>query len=149
MSIAEGIDARLTEAMRARDAATTSTLRLIKSALKNAYIAQQKELDETQVIGVLQKEVKLRQDAARSYDEASRPELASKEREEIRVIKEFLPEGPSEEAVKKAVEEAIQQIGATSMAQMGPVIGSAKSALGPGADSAIVAAEAKRQLTSG
>lgn len=149
MPIAEQIETRLTEAMRSGDSATTSTLRMLKAALKNASIAAQNELSEDQVIAVLQKEVKSRTDSARAYDEGGRAELAEKERGEIALIKEFLPEAPSEEQISEAVTEAIHETGATTMAQMGQVIGAAKAKLGAAADGALIAAEAKRQLSEG
>jgi hypothetical protein len=146
MDIAQRIEEKLKESMREGDTTATGTLRMVKSALKNAEIAAQKALGEDQTIGVLQKEVKLRQDAAQSYTDAGRPELAEKEHSEISVIREFLPEAPSEEAIKAAVSEAVASTGATGMAQMGAVIGSAKAKLGAAADGAQIAAEAKRQL---
>jgi len=125
----ERIARDLTAAMKARDAARTSTLRMARAALKNREIEKQGALDDAEVARVLQGLVKQREDSALQYDKGGRPELAEKERAEIAVLKDYLPADVSDEEVKAAVENAISETGASSMKDMGKVMKAALSTL--------------------
>ena len=109
-------------AMRAGDAETRDTLRMVVAALKNQRIELGRELEEADELAVLQKAVKTRKDSVDQYVEAGREELAAKERAEIAVIERYLPAQMSEDDVRGVVEKAIADVGATSKKEMGQVM---------------------------
>ena len=115
----------LKEAMREKDKLALSTLRMLKSSVKNAAIEKggaDAELDDAEVANVIRKEVKKRQDSIEQYEKADRPELADAERAEIEVLQKYLPKPLDEEEIAKAVDEAIAEVGATSRKEMGQVM---------------------------
>ena len=118
----------LKDAMRAKDAARLSTLRLINAAIKDRDIAARSEDDtggvsDAQIRDILAKMVKQRRDSAEAYDEAGRIDLAEQERAEIEVIQSFLPRQLSETDVQKAINAAIEETGASSIRDMGRIMG--------------------------
>jgi uncharacterized protein YqeY len=116
-------------AMKARDERRVSTLRLVNATIKNAEIEAErggKSLSEDDVLGLLQKMIKQRQESVEIYDKASRAELADKERSEIEIITGFLPQQMSEEQAKAAIAEVIRQESATGMKDMGKVMAALK-----------------------
>ena len=119
------------DAMRARDAERLSTIRLIQAALKDRDIANRGqgkgEAGDDEIVQVLAKMVKSREDAAKLYDEGHRPELAAKERAEIEVIRGFMPKQMGEDEVRAAVTAAIGATGATSIKDMGKVMADLKA----------------------
>ncbi len=119
------------DAMRARDAERLSTIRLIQAAIKDRDIANRGqakgEAGDDEIVQVLAKMVKSREDAAKLYDEGHRPELAAKERAEIEVIRGFMPKQMSEDEVRAAVTAAIAATGATSVKDMGKVMAELKA----------------------
>jgi len=119
------------DAMRARDAERLSTIRLIQAALKDRDIANRGqgkgEAGDDEIVQVLAKMVKSREDAAKLYDEGHRPELAAKERAEIEVIRGFMPKQMGEDEVREAVKAAIAATGATSIKDMGKVMADLKA----------------------
>ena len=122
----------LKEAMKAKDAARLSTLRLINAAIKDRDIAARSEeniegVSEDEIRAILAKMIKQRRDSAEAYDEAGRIELAEQERAEIEVIQSFLPKPLSESDVQKAIEEAIAETGASSIRDMGKIMGVLKA----------------------
>jgi len=129
MTLTERITRDLTSAMKARDAARTSALRMAKAALHNREIDKQAALDDAEVVKVLQGLVKQREDAAEQYDKGRRPELAEKERAEIGVLKGYLPADVTDEEVAAAVAKAVEETGAASPKDMGKVMKAALSAL--------------------
>jgi uncharacterized protein YqeY len=127
MALTETLTKDLTAAMKAKDAARTSVLRMAKAALKNREIEKGEALDDDEIVKSLQSLVKQREDSAEQYDKAARSELAAKERAEIEVLKEYLPEGASEAEIEAAVARAIEETGAASPKDMGKVM---KAAMG-------------------
>jgi hypothetical protein len=132
MDLRARIGAGLKEAMREKDATRLSTLRLINAAIKDQDIAARGEgrsdgVDEQAVLGILGKMVKQRQESARAYEEGGRLELAETEREEIAVIEEFLPRQLTGDEVDAAIDAAIAETGATSLRDMGRVMGVLKA----------------------
>ena len=110
-------------AMLAKDADRLSTLRLLKSAVGYAQIERKTEpLSDGDFIAVVQKEVKKRRDSIEQFDKGGRPELAEKERKEILVLETFLPKPLSAEELEQLVKATIQELGASSKKDMGPVI---------------------------
>lgn len=121
-SLLETLQTDLKQAMRAGDADTRDAIRMVLAALKNRRIELGADLDEGESLAVLTKQVKSREDSAGQYDAAGRPELAAKERAEIEVIRRYLPEQLSEEAVRELVERTIARLGATSKKDLGQVM---------------------------
>jgi uncharacterized protein YqeY len=124
----ERINAGLKDAMRNKDATRLSTLRLISAAVKDQDIAVRATgkadgVPEGEVLAILAKMVKQRQESARAYEEGGRLELAEKEREEIAVIEEYLPRQLSDDEVEKAIAAAIAETGAEGLRDMGRVMG--------------------------
>ena len=136
MTLVERITQDLTAAMKAQDAARTSTLRLAKAALMNKQIDKRGDLDDAETTRVLQGLVKQREDAAEQYAKAGRPELAEKERAEMALLKAYLPAEVTEEEIVVAVEQAMADTGATSPKDMGKVMKAALAALAAGGKSA-------------
>ncbi|WP_340301148.1 MULTISPECIES: GatB/YqeY domain-containing protein [unclassified Roseobacter] len=133
MSLRERITNGLKDAMREKDAARLSTLRLINAAIKDQDIAARgagktEGVDEGEILAILAKMVKQRIDSANVYEEGGRLELAEKELAEIKVIEGFLPRQLSEAEIAAAIDAAIDQTGASSIRDMGRVMGALKAA---------------------
>jgi hypothetical protein len=129
MTLAETLTKDLTASMKAKDVPRTSVLRMAKAALKNREIEKGEALDDGEVVETLQRLVKQREDSAEQFDKAARPELATKERAEIEVLKGYLPEGASEAEIEAAVAQAVEETGAASPKDMGKVMKAAMAAL--------------------
>ena len=129
MTLVEQITQDLTAAMKAQDAARTSTLRMAKAALVNKQIDKHGALEDAEAVRVLQGLVKQREDAAEQYVKGGRPELADKERAEIVVLKAYLPAEVCEAEIAAAVEKAVAETGAASPKDMGKVMKAALAAL--------------------
>ena len=129
MDMRAKVSTALKDAMKAKDAERLSTLRLINAAIKDRDIAlrgteeEAKGCGDTEVLSILGRMVKQRQESARAYEEGGRLDLADREREEIAVIEEFLPQQLDAKQTDAAVAEAIAEIGATSIRDMGKVMG--------------------------
>lgn len=123
MSLQTRIQDALKAAMLARDPEKTGALRLLKSALGYAQIERKTdELSDADTLAVIQKEAKKRRDAIEEYERGGRPELAAKERTELKVIEEFLPQALSPAELEELVRGAIAEAGATSKKDMGAVM---------------------------
>ena len=125
------INEAVKDAMRSKEKLRLSTLRLINAAIKDKDIALRMEdrpdgVSSSEILQILGKMVKQRQESARAYEEGGRLELAQQELSEIKIIEEFLPRQLSDEDVAKAIEEVISDIGATSIRDMGQVMASLK-----------------------
>ena len=127
----ENINNAVKDAMRAKDERKLSTLRMVNSTIKNADIAARGEgkppLSDADLLGVLQKMIKQRQESVELYDKGARPELAAGEREEIAVISAYLPKQMSEDEVKAAIAAAVGETGAAGIKDMGKVISALKA----------------------
>ena len=126
----EQINEAVKGAMKAQEKLKLSTLRLVNAAIKNADIeaqmAQKPALTDDDILGVLQKLIKQRQDSVAAYEQGGRKELADQERAEIEVIKAFLPQQLSEAEAKEAIAAAIKDTGAAGMKDMGKVMAALK-----------------------
>ena len=127
MSLRERLQAALKEAMKAKEADRLSTLRLINAAIKDREIASRGEgaeieVGDPEILAIMGKMVKQRQESVRAYEEGGRLELAEKEMNEIRVIEEFLPRQLTPDEVEAAIKSAIGEAGATSIRDMGRVM---------------------------
>ena len=131
MSLRKKIEAKLNETLKAKDKNIYPTLRLVVSAIKDAEIAGrtkgQKELSDSDITSILKKMIKQRNESCEVYKKAGRSELLENESKEIEVISFFLPKQLSEEETKKICEEAIKSSEASSMKDMGKVMGALKS----------------------
>ena len=131
MSLKQQIESKLNEALKAKDKNTYPTLRLVVSAIKDAEIAGrskgQKEVADSDVTAILKKMIKQRNESCEVYKKAGRKELLESETREIEVINVFLPKQLSEEETKKICQETVKNVGATSMKDMGKVMGVLKS----------------------
>ena len=134
-------------AMRSHDKEIVTTLRMAISELKKEEIDNKVALDDAFVISILQRMIKQRKDAASQFQEANRPELAEKERNEITMLSEFLPEQLSEDDLLQIVKQEIISSGASSMQDIGKVMGSLKPKLLGKADMSTVSKLVKDQLS--
>ncbi len=112
----------LRDAMRAKDELRKRTLRMVISSIRLAEVEKGRPLDDPEVLAVLQKEVKSRQESLAEAQNAGRAELASQAEDEIRVLQEYLPEPLSPEELENLVRQAISEVGATSLREMGQVM---------------------------
>ena len=131
MSLKNQIEEKLNQALKAKDKNTYPTLRLVVSAIKDAEIAGRskgnKEISNGDITAILKKMIKQRNESCEVYKKAGRKELLEDEMKEIDVISSFLPKQLSHEETKKICEETIKKVGATSMKDMGKVMGVLKS----------------------
>ena len=131
MPLKKQIEDKLNEALKAKDKNTYPTLRLIVSAIKDAEIASrskgQKEIRDSDITSILKKMIKQRNESCEVYKKAGRSELLENETKEINIISTFLPKQLNEEETKKICEEIIKSVGASSMKDMGKVMGALKS----------------------
>lgn len=150
MTTKEQIEADLKTAMLAGEKELVTTLRGLKSTILYAEVeggSRGEGLDEDKVIALLQKEAKKRQESADLYKQGNDPEREQAELNEKKIIEKYLPEQVSEDEIKKAVDEAIAQTGASGPQAMGQVIGVVKSKFGAQADGGVVARIAKEKLS--
>ena len=147
MSLGKQIVADLTTAMKAQDAAKTSTLRMVKAAMMNRQIEKGSELDDDDVQKLLRSLVKQRRDSIEQYEKAGRQELVDKETAEIAVIETYLPQAASPEEIEQVVAAVIAETGASSIKDMGKVMKAAQAALaGKNADGRLISEVVKAKL---
>ena len=130
MSLQTKIETKLNEALKAKDKKTYSTLRLVIAAIKDTMIAKKikdkKTLPDNDLMSLLKKMVKQRNDSCDAYKKAGRNELLENEMSEIKIISEFLPKQLSEQETKKICLETMKKVGASSIKDMGKVMGALK-----------------------
>ena len=148
MSIKQTIHDAMKDAMRAKDKGRLGAIRLIQAEFKRIEVDERIEIDDTRALAVLDKMVKQRRDSISQYESADRQELADVEIAEISVIQDFLPAALSDEEISTMVQAAIQQTGASSMADMGKVMAIIKPQIQGRADAGAVSGLIKATLTS-
>jgi uncharacterized protein YqeY len=147
MSLKQRIIDDMIAAMRAKDAPRLSTLRMVKAAMMNRQIDKGGELSDEELAKMLQSLVKQRRDSVEQYERGGRAELAEKERVEIAVIEQYLPQAATREEIEGAVAAAIAETGASSMKEMGAVVRAAQAHLaGRAADGRVVSEIVKAKL---
>lgn len=147
MSLKQRITDDLTAAMKAQAAARLSTLRMVKAAMMNRQIEKGGELTDEEMTKLLQSLLKQRRDSVEHFDKAGRAELAAKERAEITVIEEYLPQAATRAEIEQAVAEALAETGATSARDMGAVMKAAQTRLaGRSADGRTISEIVKAKL---
>ncbi len=154
MELRERVNAAVKQAMKEKAADRLSTLRLINAAIKDRDIAvrgdgNENGVDDGEVLSILSKMVKQRRESARTYEEGGRLDLAERELEEIPVIEEFLPKALSDKEVEKAVNDAVREVGAESIRDMGRVMGALKAKYSGQMDFGAVGGMVKERLSAG
>tara|TARA_X000001036_G_scaffold368249_1_gene353800 strand:+ start:591 stop:1046 length:456 start_codon:yes stop_codon:yes gene_type:complete len=151
MALKQQIEEKLNEALKVKDKNTYPTLRLIISSIKDAEIAGrskgQKEIKDSDIIPILKKMIKQRNESCEVYKKAGRNELLDNEEKEIKVISAFLPKQLSEDETKKICQEIVKSTGANSMKDMGKVMGALKSKYADTIDFSIVSPIIKELLS--
>jgi uncharacterized protein YqeY len=147
MSIKERIAQDVKTAMLAKDTQKRDTLRLLQAAVKQKEVDERIELDDAGVIAVLDKLVKQRKDSIAAFEQAARQDLVDQEQAELTVLQTYLPERLSAEAVAKAVQAIVAELGAQGPGDMGKVMGAAKAQLSGKADMGQVSAAVKAALS--
>ena len=151
MSLQGQVDNDIKDAMRAKEAAKLSVLRMLKSALMNAAIEKSgagTQLDDAEASAVIRKEVKKRQDSVESFEKAGRHELADKEKNEIGMLSAYLPQALSDAEVAELVQASIAEVGATSRQQMGAVMKVANAKAAGRIDGKTLSAEVQKHLSA-
>jgi uncharacterized protein YqeY len=147
MSLKERISDDMKAAMRAKDSERLSTLRMLLAAMKQKEVDERIELDDTAVIGIVDKLIKQRKDAASQYAQAGRMDLADKETAEITTLQAYLPQRLSPQEIEAQVQRIVAEVGASGPADMGKVMAAAKAALAGRADMGQVSAAVKQALS--
>ena len=129
MALLERIQTDLVAAMRAKDEARLSAIRMIKTALKKHEVDSMKPLDEATELQLLNTLVKQRREAADMFRKGGRPELADREDAELKLIESYMPSAPSDEEIDAAISAALAETGVTSAKQMGVVMKAAQAKL--------------------
>lgn len=140
------ISEAMKEAMRAKDKERLGAIRLMMAEFKRIEVDERIELDDTRVLAVLDKMLKQRRDSIQQFEKADRQDLADKEAAEVAVIQEFMPAALSEEEINQLIDEAIAATGASSMKDMGALMGTLKPKLQGRADMGQVSQLIKSRL---
>jgi uncharacterized protein YqeY len=140
------IKTQVTISMKAGDKFRTSVLRMVLAEIQKIEIEEKSDLDELQITSILEKMIKQRNDAIVQFEKAQRQELADKEKQEIEMIKEFLPEQMSEQEVSELVSKIVSEVDAQDMKDMGMVMGALKPLIAGKADAGIVSQLVKKAL---
>ena len=148
MSRKQQLQKDLKKALRARDESRKSVIRMALAAITYAEVEHGGELDDADVVAVLRKEARQRQDAVAELRQADRPGLLAKEEAELEILEGYLPRLLSREEIAQEARQVIAEVGATGMAQMGPVMRQMMSKLKGRADGRVVN-EVVRELLSG
>jgi uncharacterized protein len=153
MALRDKLSEQMKDAMRAKDQRRLGTIRLILAALKDRDIANRSEesregVSDDEILSLLAKMVKQREESATAYDGGGRPELAKSERDEIAVIREFMPKQLSAEETKAEIAKIVAETGASSIKDMGKVMGALKERFAGQMDFAKAGAAVKEALSA-
>lgn len=121
-NLKDALQTSLKDAMRAKDSERRNVIRLVQSAIKQVEVDERKELDNDDVMSILQKEAKKRRESIVELEKADRPDDVEAEKFELSVIEEFLPKQFTEDELKPIVQAAVDEVGATSMKEMGQIM---------------------------
>jgi len=147
MTLQERLAQELKSAMLSKDAERLSTLRLLKSAAGYLQIEKKTEqLSDAEFVSLTQKEIKKRRDAIEQYEKGGRPELADKEKREVTVLETFLPKAIPAEELEQLVKATVQEMGAASKKEMGPVIKAVQAKVAGRADGKTISAAVAKAL---
>jgi uncharacterized protein YqeY len=146
MTLKSRITDDMKNAMRAREAARLSTIRLLLAAIKQREVDERKELTDPEIVGVIDKMVKQRKDSITQFEAGKRMDLADAERAELAILQAYLPQQLTEAEIDAAIESAVARTGAVGASAMGKVMGALKAELAGRADMAAVSARVKARL---
>ncbi|MFN2257661.1 MAG: GatB/YqeY domain-containing protein [Desulfuromonadaceae bacterium] len=146
MSIQTELSTAMKEAMRNKQSERLGVIRMLRSAIKNAEIEAKKELEDDEIISLFATQVKQRRDAAQTYRDGEREDLAAKEEAEIIILQEFMPAALSNEELQEIIETAVVELGATSMQDMGKVMKQVSAATRGRAEGRVVSELVKQRL---
>lgn len=146
MSLKERITDDMKAAMRAKDSERLGTIRLLTAAMKQKEVDERIELDDTAVVGVVDKLIKQRKDSIEAFEKAGRQDLADKEKAELAVLSAYLPARLSAEEIAAEVKAIVAELGAKGPGDMGKVMGAVKARLAGKADMGQVSAAVKAAL---
>ena len=133
--------------MKDGDKFRTTVLRMILAEIQKIEIDEKSDLNELQITSILEKMIKQRNDAIAQFEQAKRQELADKEKQEIEIIREFLPEQMSDDEISELVSKIVSEVGAQDMKDMGKVMGSLKPLIAGKADAGVVSQLVKKALS--
>eukprot|EP01156_Anaeramoeba_ignava_P002569 Anaeramoba_ignava/a218759_57.p3 GENE.a218759_57~~a218759_57.p3 ORF type:complete len:148 (-),score=30.96 a218759_57:1909-2352(-) len=134
MNLKEQLKADLKEAMRAKEIEKRDSIRAINTMIKQVEVDQRIELDDTEIIKLIQRGIKQREEAIAQYKEAGRDDLSQKEQQQIDIFSLYLPKQLSDEELEAVIKQIIEEVGATSMKDMGKIMNPAKEKIGGSAD---------------
>lgn len=146
MTLKEQINQDVITAMKEKNEQNLNVLRMLKAAIANAEIQKQKQLDDQEAIGLVQSQIKSRRDSIRLYEEGNRPELAEKEKQEVEILTQYLPEQLGEAEVRAVIQKAIAETGAQSAQDMGKVMAKIMPELKGKADGTMISQIVKEEL---
>ena len=146
MNLKDRITEDMKDAMRARQAERLSTIRMLLAACKQREVDERITLDDTAVIGIVDKLIKQRKDSIAAFAQAGRTDLVNKETAEVQVLEAYLPQRLDAAQIAAEVARIVAQTGANGPGDMGKVMGAAKAQLGGKADMALVSAAVKQAL---
>ena len=146
MSIKGKLTEDLKQALRQGDEQRKSTLRLVMAAIKNVEIEKRSELDEGELLAIIAKEVKQRHESIAEFQTGNRQDLADREEAELQILLAYLPEQLSQEEIELKARQVIEEVGATSPAQMGQVMGRLMPMMAGRADGKLVSQVVKELL---
>ena len=146
MSLKDRITDDMKSAMRAKDAPRLLTIRMLLAAVKQREVDERIELDDVQMVGIVDKQIKQRKDSIAAFELAQRSDLVDKESAELRVLEAYLPQRLSAEEIGAAVARIVASLGASGPGDMGKVMGAVKSELAGKADMGLVSAAVKVAL---
>ena len=151
--MSSGLKTQLTDAMKAAmkggDKETLAVIRLMLAALKQVEVDERIELDDARIIGILDKMVKQRRESISQFDAAGRDDLSSKEKAEVEIIQQYLPQALSEEEIETIINDAISSTGASSIKDMGKVMGIVKPLITGRGDMGVISGKIKSLLNAG
>jgi len=148
MSLKSRITDDMKDALRAKDSARLSTIRLLLAAIKQREVDERTEMSDADVIAIIEKMVKQRKDSVAQFDAGNRKDLADAERKEIDVLQSYRPAQLSDAEIDAAIAAALAQAGSGGPAAMGKVMATLKSQLAGRADLAAVSAKVKAKLSA-
>jgi uncharacterized protein YqeY len=149
MALKSRITSDMKDAMRAKDSARLSTIRMLLAAIKQREVDERRELAESDVVTVIEKMIKQRRDSIAQFEAGHRADLANAERAELEVLAGYMPKPLTEAEIDALIGEALANAGATGPAAMGKVMAELKPKLAGKADLSAVSAKVKARLTGG
>ena len=143
----ERLQANLKTAMKEKDTFKRDVIRFVMSAIKQIEVDERKELTDADIEAILVKQIKQRNDAIEQFRKGGRDDLVEKNEKELEVLQSYLPEPMSEEEVREVLKEIVAETGASSMKEMGKVMGAAKAKIGSRAEGRVINQIAKELLS--